>query len=196
MPMMMEPGEPRRFFLTFKGRRYVAVDESYGVWVRDQMRWLHRPPSMIVLMHCLAHQVDGDCAMDEERFHDYSFVELLNTTFGLAPRGYGPTSYRLLELLALGVIPVILQDKTVLPFSEWLDWSEFSVLVPERSIGAIPFILQSISREKVVKMQRRGREVYLRHFRDRESLLLTLIATLKARFRAVKRLQEQQPLLG
>jgi len=134
--------------------------------------------------------------MDEERFHDYSFVELLNTTFGLAPRGYGPTSYRLLELLALGVIPVILQDKTVLPFSEWLDWSEFSVLVPERSIGAIPFILQSISREKVVKMQRRGREVYLRHFRDRESLLLTLIATLKARFRAVKRLQEQQPLLG
>ena len=189
-PRMMEPGSSRQFFLTFKGHRYVATNETYGVWVRDQLRYLHRPPSMIVLTKCLAHHDDDDCAGDEARYDDYSFGDLINTTFGLAPRGYGPTSYRLIELLSLNVIPVILQDRTILPFGEWLDWSEFSVLVPERSVGSIPYLLRSISREKVRRMQERGKEVYLRHFRDREAQLLTLIATLKARFRAVAKLQQ------
>lgn len=36
-------------------------------------------------------------------------ADLMDSTFGLAPRGYAITSHRLLELLSVNVIPVILQ---------------------------------------------------------------------------------------
>lgn len=158
----------------------------------------------------------------------------MNTTFGLAPRGYAITSHRLLELLSVNAIPVILQvrlcdarcvlfnkraslatlvcmflnqssfhpsnhhtqipvlslyhvqDGSLLPFQEWLDWTQFALLVPEHSTAAIPAMLQAMSPATILRMQRRGKEVYDSYIKDEETLAWTLVETLKARVRALK----------
>lgn len=78
------------------------------------------------------------------------------------------------------------QDGSLLPFQEWLDWTQFAVLVPERSTGAIPAMLHAMSPATVLRMQRRGKAVYEWYLKDEGTLAWTLVETLKARVRALK----------
>ena len=38
--------------------------------------------------------------------------------FSICPRGYGPTSFRLYESIAAGVVPVYISDSHFLPYAE------------------------------------------------------------------------------
>lgn len=49
--------------------------------------------------------------------------------FSFAPRGFGPTSFRLYESIELGVVPVYIGEDFLLPFSEIIDWEKLCVLV-------------------------------------------------------------------
>ena len=52
---------------------------------------------------------------------------LSRAKFGFVPRGDAIFSYRLLETMSFGVIPVIIADGWALPFGEHLlDWWVFS----------------------------------------------------------------------
>lgn len=62
--------------------------------------------------------------------------------FSLCPRGYGPTSFRLYESLEMGVVPVYISDKHFLPFSEIVDWNDFSILLKPREITKLDKILR------------------------------------------------------
>jgi hypothetical protein len=139
----------------------------------------------VIATKCLTAYPDEHCAWDEAHYGDYNYTDLMNTTFGLAPRGWGISSYRIVELLAVNAIPIILQDASLLPFSEFLDWTEFALLVPERSTEAIPHMVRSMSPAKIRRMQAHGREVFLRYFRDEETMVLTLVEVIKARMRQV-----------
>jgi hypothetical protein len=69
-------------------------------------------------------------------------------------------SFRLTEVLAAGAIPVIVIDHYVLPYEDVLDWSEFSVRVPEHLLLDVPAILRAIPAKTVAAMQRRAARVY------------------------------------
>jgi hypothetical protein len=73
--------------------------------------------------------------------------------FSLCPRGYGATSYRLYESMQLGAIPVYVSDKHLLPWSDELDWSQFSILVKPHEIDNIVQMALGESASKVRKMQ-------------------------------------------
>ncbi len=74
---------------------------------------------------------------------DISYVETLyRSKFVLAPRGYGPSSWRLFETLRAGRVPVIVSDDWVAPAG--VAWEEISVRVPESGIKDIPDILESL----------------------------------------------------
>jgi hypothetical protein len=88
-------------------------------------------------------------------------------------------------LIALPPLYLPPQDASLLPFSEFLDWTEFALLVPERSTEAIPHMVRSMSPAKIRRMQAHGREVFLRYFRDEETMVLTLVEVIKARMRQV-----------
>jgi hypothetical protein len=77
----------------------------------------------------------------------------LKSKFGLAPRGYGCTSFRLYEILKLGKVPVyICNDEFKLPYKEIFDFSEICVLCHEKEISSLKEKLLSISDEQYKKM--------------------------------------------
>tara|TARA_B100001248_G_scaffold262589_1_gene259750 strand:+ start:50300 stop:51322 length:1023 start_codon:yes stop_codon:yes gene_type:complete len=69
------------------------------------------------------------------------FVDISKRShFVLCPRGAGLSSIRLFEVMEMGLVPVIIADNWMFP--EGPDWSRFSIVVPERSIGSLPTILE------------------------------------------------------
>lgn len=74
--------------------------------------------------------------------------------FGLAPRGYGKTSYRLYEMFHFGCIPVYIYDEPWIPYQDRLDWTEFSVLCHVSELPDLPQRLRSMpiaKREQMIE---------------------------------------------
>lgn len=69
--------------------------------------------------------------------------ELGKGKFGFCPRGGGSNSFRLYECLMVGVVPII-TDVIQLPFTDDVDWSEFSI------IGSMNNIEELIEKTKTI----------------------------------------------
>jgi hypothetical protein len=100
---------------------------------------------------------------DQARFGDNPFtLQLPRSRFALIAPGEGCHSYRLLEVLLAGVVPVITKGH-VLPFSDLIDWSSMAVLADVSSVAdatAFLKLLESIPVEQWASMQRNGARVY------------------------------------
>ncbi|KAH1057358.1 hypothetical protein J1N35_035423 [Gossypium stocksii] len=114
----------------------------------------------------LEHWKDKD---EEVQVHEYlskekDYFKLMGSTkFCLCPSGYEVASPRVATAISVGCVPVIISDNYALPFSDVLDWSEFSVHIPSERIPEIKRILKGISEKKYLKLQKRVRQVR-RHF--------------------------------
>ena len=84
--------------------------------------------------------------------------------FTLCPRGYGKSSFRLYEAMQLGSVPVYVSDQHYLPWSDEIDWSEFSVLIKPDQIPDIKEILTSYSDQKINKMVKTAQSIYDKYF--------------------------------
>ena len=90
------------------------------------------------------------------------FIDVSQSSrFGLAPRGYGPSSFRFFELMQLGVIPVYVHDhENGLPYTDVLDYSKFGVIIHIDEIQNLPDILNKISDEQYEQMLKEMDEVH------------------------------------
>jgi len=113
----------------------------------------------------------------ESQIADPAYVELLNSTiFAFVPRGDAEFSYRLLEVMSFGCIPIILSDGLVLPFDRSIPWYEFSLHLPQGRIGEIPKLLAQISPNRVAAMQRTTVKVYFEFFAEMNRIMETLLS--------------------
>jgi len=88
-----------------------------------------------------------------------NFIEITkDSKFGLAPRGYGPTSFRFFEIMQLGVIPVYIHTDNsdrCLPFldePDTFDYSSFSIEIHIKDINKLETILESIDEKQYNEM--------------------------------------------
>lgn len=58
--------------------------------------------------------------------------------FALCPRGYGASSFRTYEALQLGAVPVIIYDHDWRPFTQRVNWDDFSVHCHYSRINELP----------------------------------------------------------
>lgn len=80
--------------------------------------------------------------------------ELSRSLFGLCPRGVGLSSYRFFECIHTNTIPVLLGDQVVLPYEDELDYSKFSVRIPECRASDFNFIdkaLKALDNNKMLE---------------------------------------------
>jgi hypothetical protein len=81
----------------------------------------------------------------------------INTTidskFGLAPRGYGRSSFRFFEIFQLGTIPVyIWNDANWLPFQDTIDYSRLCVSIHISKIDDLEKIILDIDESQYNSM--------------------------------------------
>jgi hypothetical protein len=109
--------------------------------------------------------------------HASTYTRLIERSrFVLCPRGFGASSVRIFETMALGRVPVIISDAWRPP--PGVPWSDFSVRVREHDVRNIPTLLARFDGE-AEKMGRLEQEVCNQHFAP-EVFLDTLLTTLMA----------------
>jgi len=75
------------------------------------------------------------------------------SVFTLCPAGYGRWTFRWIEALLNGSIPIMISDGYVLPFSETVDWRRFVIEFPERDIARLDAFVRSISLDVAYQKQ-------------------------------------------
>lgn len=106
--------------------------------------------------------------IDRAPFQKGYLQTILESHFVLCPRGLGPTSMRLFEVMQLGRTPVILGDAW-LPVSG-IPWQDFAIFVPEAETEQIPQILAAC-RHRANKMGLRARTVWEENFAPRQATI-------------------------
>jgi hypothetical protein len=85
------------------------------------------------------------------RIKQYNDI-MSDSVFSLCPEGTGPNTIRIWESMALGSIPVIYSDDWEPPEIA-IPWSEFSIFIPQKDYEHTITILNSVSKEKIERMQ-------------------------------------------
>nr|XP_016499600.1 PREDICTED: probable glycosyltransferase At5g03795 isoform X2 [Nicotiana tabacum] len=123
---------------------------------------LHGPIRPILLQHW--ENKDEDVQIHKYLPKGISYYDMIKKSkYCICPSGYEVASPRMVEGLYMGCVPVLIKDNYVIPFSDVLDWTTFSVLIPVKDIPNLKKILLDIPQEKYLEMQKRGIQMR-RHF--------------------------------
>ncbi|CAN0901505.1 Probable glycosyltransferase At5g03795 [Linum grandiflorum] len=86
-----------------------------------------------------------------------------SSKYCICPKGFEVNSPRVVESIFYDCVPVIISDNFVPPLFEVLNWSAFSVILPEKDIPNLKQILVSIPDKRYLELQLAVRKVQ-KHF--------------------------------
>lgn len=79
----------------------------------------------------------------------------IDSDFCVCPKGDNPVAKRNFDGPYFGCIPVYVSDYVMLPFAgNLLDYSKFSIRIPEKEISSLHEILESYSQEEILNMRK------------------------------------------
>ncbi|KRX98220.1 Dual specificity protein kinase CLK2 [Trichinella pseudospiralis] len=172
------------YTLVFKGKRYVF---GIGSETRNALYHLHNAKDIIMLTTCkhgkdwMKNQ-DERCTIDNDLYDNWNYEELMaNSKFCLVPRGRRLGSFRFLEALEKGCIPVILSNDWVLPFSEVIDWDQAVVRGDERTLFQLPSLLRAYPESVIIRMRQQARHLYRLYFASVEKIVYTTLQIVEER---------------
>lgn len=112
----------------------------------------------------------------------YDYESLLqNSTFCLVPRGRRLGSFRFLEVLHAGCIPVILSNGWVLPFSEVIDWSQAAIVIDERNLLQTLEIVRSVSHKRIFQLKQQTQILWNQYLSSVKKIIDTTLEILRDR---------------
>ncbi len=116
-------GEPRPILASFRGLfdHQLRGPQGEPVTLRNKLRRL---------LKTTGKRVSGHRIVVGGRKDTYA-QEMLDSLFCLVPRGNTPWTRRLFDAIMSGCIPVVLSNAIVFPFESDLDWSLFTLKLPE-----------------------------------------------------------------
>ena len=127
-----------------------------GSDTRNSLHHLHNGEDIVMTTTCKHGKnwrelMDERCEEDNAEYDHWDYDNLLsNSTFCLVPRGRRLGSFRFLETLQAGCLPVILSNSWQLPFDEVIDWSSASLSLDERMLLQVRmFVWVSSERDTV-----------------------------------------------
>ncbi|XP_019864522.1 exostosin-1 [Aethina tumida] len=174
----------KTYLLAFKGKRYV---HGIGSDTRNSLYHLHNRKDMIMVTTCKhgkswKEMKDERCDEDNKEYDKYDYETLLqNATFCLVPRGRRLGSFRFLEALQAGCIPVLLSNGWSLPFSEVIDWNKAVVWADERLLLQVPHIVRSLSPSKILQLRQQTQMLWDRYFSSIEKIVYTTFEIIRER---------------
>lgn len=176
----------RTYLLTFKGKRYVY---GSGSTTRNRLYHLNNQRDIVMLTTCRhgkkwRDSSDDRCLKDELNYDKYDFVDLMkDSKFCLTPRGRRLGSFRYLEAMSFGCIPVILSDGWVKPFDDIIDWSCAALQFDEDSLLQVTDMLRDISDDTIDRMKKNCMSLYQRYFSTIERIILTTLSIVEKRIK-------------
>ncbi|KAG6457742.1 hypothetical protein O3G_MSEX010462 [Manduca sexta] len=175
---------PRRHLLAFKGKRYV---HGIGSETRNSLWHLHDGNNLILVTTCRHGKSwkdlrDERCDEDNREYDKFDYEQLLaNSTFCLVARGRRLGSYRFLEALAAGCIPVLLSNSWRLPFDERIDWKRAVIWADERLLLQVPELVRSVPPERILALRQQTQFLWEQYFSSIEKIVFTTIEILAER---------------
>jgi glucuronyl/N-acetylglucosaminyl transferase EXT1 len=174
----------KKHLLAFKGKRYV---HGIGSETRNSLFHLHNGRDIVMVTTCRHGKSwrelqDGRCDEDNREYDRYDYETLLqNSTFCLVPRGRRLGSFRFLEALQSGCIPVLLSNSWVLPFHPKIDWKQAAIWADERLLLQVVDTVRSISPSKVMAMRQQTQILWERYFSSIEKIVFTTFEIIRER---------------
>jgi glucuronyl/N-acetylglucosaminyl transferase EXT1 len=161
----------RSILLSFKGKSYEDVQHH-----RTFFRHLNNNHDIII------KYTDNESNPTDKT----EYIQLLEQSyFCLVPSGRRLSSYRFLETLQYGCIPVITTNNDellILPFSEIIDWSKSVIIYSNLSLSLLPYYLRMINIDQRHEMQKECLNIWLKYFSSIQRIILTLLDILNERF--------------
>ena len=169
----------KKYFATFKGRIYEKGKP--GDIRLDLLRFHNDSDIVIAPLRHRQELYDQSILALFERGIRYSYLDLMNTVFAIVPGGRQPATYRLIECLSAGVVPIIYENpsRLVLPFQDVIPWSKISLVADSSAPGSLGNALEyaaGICRDDLDSMIFMGRDIYRKYFESHERVAGVLLS--------------------
>lgn len=145
--------------------------------IRKHMKTIFALPSK----HSVLFQDTADKGVSND---ENVYYELLSTsTFGLVLHGHGRWSFRLIEVMGSGAIPVVVADGLTLPFEDLIDYDHALIRVSEAQAfactSADDFV--ALLPTDIASYKGKARKIYDEHFASEAIILDNIVTCMKLR---------------
>ena len=177
-------------------RKVYSREVRWGAQNRTQLLcWkgeVHTYKRLRTRLLLLNNDEDVIVARKEKTKVDYDTL-MRTCKYVMAPRGDGLHSFRLLEIMSAGAVPVIISDTAMKPYADLFDWSRFSIDVKEAKVNTLVPYLRGLTHAHWQRLRDTGRCVYEKFWGSEEDMLRLALGTVQRRIEATNRLCSATP---